>query len=99
MAKPLGRRSGDASICAFRSAVVDGTAHSLTILMIPASYDPAKPIPLYVYLHGRSQYDPGIWAWAGAGGNDRPGGNGGNRPVHSRRGVWSAPNNSLSLGR
>jgi pimeloyl-ACP methyl ester carboxylesterase len=60
---------------ALRSAV-DGTAQPYH-LMIPASYDPAKPIPLYVYLHGRSQYDPDLgMGWAG--GNDRGGGGGGN---------------------
>ena len=59
---------------AYRSAV-DGTAQPYH-LMIPASYDPSKPTPLYVYLHGRSQYDPDLgMGWAG--GNDRPGAAGG----------------------
>jgi pimeloyl-ACP methyl ester carboxylesterase len=38
-------------------SVVDGTAQPYQIT-IPASYDPSKPTPLYVYLHGRSQFDP-----------------------------------------
>jgi pimeloyl-ACP methyl ester carboxylesterase len=58
----------------YRSAV-DGTAQSYHI-SIPGSYDPAKPMPLYVYLHGRSQYDPDL-GMGTAGGNDRPGGPGG----------------------
>jgi poly(3-hydroxybutyrate) depolymerase len=59
---------------AYRS-VVDGTAQPYT-LSIPASYDPAKPTPLYIYLHGMSHYVPDLgWDWTG--GADRPGGAGG----------------------
>lgn len=53
---------------AYRSRV-DGTAQPYS-LTIPASYDPAKPIALYVYLHGRSQTDPDL-GWASIGGSDR----------------------------
>jgi pimeloyl-ACP methyl ester carboxylesterase len=63
---------------AYRS-VVDDTAQPYT-LSIPASYDPAKPTPLYIYLHGMSHYVPDLgWDWTG--GADRPGGagDGGNR--------------------
>lgn len=59
---------------AYRS-VVDGTAQPYE-LSIPGSYDPSKPIALYVYLHGRSQYDPDL-GMGHAGGSDRPGGRGG----------------------
>jgi len=59
---------------AFRSAV-DGTAQPYDV-SIPASYDPSKPMALYVYLHGRTQYDPDM-GMGHAGGNDRPGGGGG----------------------
>jgi pimeloyl-ACP methyl ester carboxylesterase len=59
---------------AYRS-IVDGTAQPYE-LSIPASYDPSRPIPLYVYLHGRSQYDPDL-GMGHAGGSDRPGGGGG----------------------
>lgn len=53
---------------AHRSAV-DGTAQPYA-LTIPSNYDPARPIALYVYLHGRSQYNPDTgWTWVG--GNDR----------------------------
>ncbi len=52
---------------AYRS-VVDGTAQPYH-LSIPASYDPAKPTPLYVYLHGRSHDTPDLGlTWVG--GND-----------------------------
>ncbi|HWA10024.1 MAG TPA: hypothetical protein VG838_11285 [Opitutaceae bacterium] len=52
---------------AYRSAV-DGTAQPYH-LSIPASYDPAKPTPLYVYLHGRSHDTPDLGlTWVG--GND-----------------------------
>ena len=58
---------------AYRS-VVDGTAQPYHI-SIPASYDPAKPMPLYIYLHGMSHYVPDLgWDWTG--GTDRPGGGG-----------------------
>ncbi len=53
---------------AYRSRV-DGTAQPYS-LTIPASYDPAKPIALYVYLHGRSQTDPDL-GWGSIGGSDR----------------------------
>jgi hypothetical protein len=63
---------------AYRSAV-DGTAQPYH-LSIPASYDPSKPIPLYVYLHGHSHDTPDLGlTWVG--GNDNPGngqGGGGN---------------------
>jgi dienelactone hydrolase len=39
----------------YRSSV-DGTAQPYRVI-IPASYDKAKPIPLYVYLHGRGDTD------------------------------------------
>jgi hypothetical protein len=53
-------------------SVVDGTAQPYHVT-IPASYDPAKPMPLYIYLHGMSHYVPDMgWDWAG--GADRPGG-------------------------
>jgi hypothetical protein len=56
---------------AYRSKV-DGTAQPYH-LSVPVSYDPSKPTPLYVYLHGRSQTDPDLgMGWAG--GNDRAGG-------------------------
>jgi hypothetical protein len=56
-------------------SVVDGTAQPYHVT-IPASYDPAKPMPLYIYLHGMSHYVPDMgWDWAG--GADRPS-NGGN---------------------
>jgi dienelactone hydrolase len=56
---------------AYRS-VVDGTAQPYE-LSIPASYDPAKPIALYIYLHGMSHYVPDLgWDWTG--GSDQPGG-------------------------
>jgi dienelactone hydrolase len=59
---------------AYRS-VVDGTAQPYTI-SIPASYDPAKPTPLYIYLHGMSHYVPDLgYDWTG--GTDRPGGRAG----------------------
>ncbi len=59
---------------AYRS-VVDGTAQPYTI-SIPASYDPAKPTPLYIYLHGMSHYVPELgYDWTG--GTDRPGGRAG----------------------
>ncbi len=58
----------------YRSAV-DGTAQPYHVT-IPASYDPAKPIALYVYLHGMSHYVPDMgWDWAG--GADRAGTAGG----------------------
>ncbi len=59
---------------AYRSAV-DGTAQPYR-LSIPASYDPAKPIALYVYLHGRSHDTPDLGlTWVG--GNDNASGNNG----------------------
>ena len=60
---------------AYRSSV-DGTAQPYH-LSIPASYDPAKPIPLYVYLHGRSHDTPDLGlTWVG--GNDASNSAGGN---------------------
>jgi pimeloyl-ACP methyl ester carboxylesterase len=63
---------------AYRSAI-DGTAQPYH-LAIPASYDPAKPIPLYVYLHGHSHDTPDLGlTWVGgsdsAEGTPRAGGN------------------------
>lgn len=59
---------------AYRS-VVDGTAQPYH-LSIPASYDPSKPTPLYVYLHGRSHDDPDLGlTWVG--GSDAPSGRAG----------------------
>lgn len=59
---------------AYRS-VVDGTAQPYQ-LSIPASYDPAKPTALYIYLHGMSHYVPDLgWDWTG--GADRAGAAGG----------------------
>jgi pimeloyl-ACP methyl ester carboxylesterase len=62
---------------AYRSSV-DGTAQPYH-LAIPASYDPAKPIPLYVYLHGHSHDTPDLGlSWVGGSdtgdGSPRPGG-------------------------
>lgn len=58
---------------AYRSQV-DGTTQPYTV-SIPASYDPAKPMPLYLYLHGRSTpggnpANPDL-AWGQVGGADR----------------------------
>jgi len=76
---------------AYRS-VVDGTAQPYD-LSIPASYDPAKPMALYVYLHGRSQYDPDL-GMGHAGGNDRAGGGGGGGGQYIRVNVFGRANNS-----
>ncbi|HTB62625.1 MAG TPA: hypothetical protein VK737_03470 [Opitutales bacterium] len=60
---------------AYRS-VVDGTAQPYHVT-IPASYDPAKPMPLYIYLHGMSHYVPDMgWDWAGTADRANAGGNG-----------------------
>jgi dienelactone hydrolase len=76
---------------AYRS-VVDGTAQPYE-LTIPASYDPAKPIALYVYLHGMSHYVPDLgWDWTG--GNDQPGGRGSNNNYISMN-VFGRGNNSF----
>jgi len=48
---------------------VDGTPQAYRV-MIPASYDPKKPTPLYIYLHGRGDTDLGL-GWVG-GASDRP---------------------------
>ena len=74
---------------------VDGTAQSYTI-SIPASYDPAKPTPLYVYLHGRSQFDPDM-GLGEVGGNDQPrggGGGGGGGQNYIRVNAFGRANNS-----
>jgi hypothetical protein len=56
---------------AYRS-VVDGTAQPYH-LSIPAAYDPSKPIPLVVYLHGHSHDTPDLGlTWVG--GSDQPAG-------------------------
>ncbi len=76
---------------AYRS-VVDGTAQPYE-LSIPASYDPAKPIALYVYLHGMSHYVPDLgWDWTG--GNDQPGSRGGSNNYISMN-VFGRGNNSF----
>jgi hypothetical protein len=57
-------------------SVLDGTAQPYH-LSIPAAYDPSKPIPLVVYLHGHSHDTPDLGlTWVG--GNDRPAGAAGN---------------------
>lgn len=83
---------------AYRSQV-DGTAQPYT-LNIPASYDPAKPMPLYVYLHGRSHDTPDLGlTWVG--GDDRPsarsekGGGGGGNAAYLRVDVFGRGNNSF----
>jgi pimeloyl-ACP methyl ester carboxylesterase len=48
---------------------VDGTPQPYRVI-IPASYDPAKSAPLYIYLHGRGDTDLGL-GWVG-GTSDRP---------------------------
>jgi dienelactone hydrolase len=58
---------------AYRSRI-DGTAQPYH-LSIPASYDPSRPTPLYIYLHGRSHDTPDLGlTWVG--GSDTPGGRG-----------------------
>jgi dienelactone hydrolase len=80
---------------AYRSSV-DGTAQPFHI-SIPASYDPKTPIPLYVYMHGRSQIDPDLGeGWAG--GADRAGGagpGGGGGAEYIRIEVFGRGNNSF----
>jgi predicted esterase len=48
---------------------VDGTPQPYRVI-IPATYNPAKPAPLYIYLHGRGDTDLGL-GWVG-GTSDRP---------------------------
>jgi len=75
---------------AYRS-VIDGTAQPYE-LSIPDSYDPAKPMPLYVYLHGMSHYVPDLgYDWTG--GADRPGGRAGG--TYFRLNVFGRGNNSF----
>ena len=79
---------------AYRSAV-DGTAQPYHI-SIPASYDPAKPIPLYVYLHGRSHDTPDLGlTWVG--GSDNTGGEkgGGGNGAYIRVEAFGRGNNSF----
>jgi pimeloyl-ACP methyl ester carboxylesterase len=77
---------------AYRSKV-DGTAQPYQ-LSVPASYDPSKPIPLYVYLHGRSHIDPDLGeGWAG--GNDNPGGGGRGGGSYIRVNAFGRGNNSF----
>jgi acetyl esterase/lipase len=57
---------------AYRSRV-DGTAQPYRVI-IPASYDKSKPMPLYVYLHGRGDTD---FETNWVGGPDKAGGSGG----------------------
>jgi dienelactone hydrolase len=79
---------------AYRS-VVDGTAQPYT-MSIPASYDPTKPTPLYIYLHGMSHYVPDLgWDWTG--GADRPGaaGGGGGGRNYIRLECFGRGNNSF----
>ena len=71
-------------------SVVDGTAQPYHVT-IPASYDPAKPSPLYIYLHGMSHYVPDMgWDWAGANG-----GNGGGNGNQIRVEMFGRGNNSF----
>ncbi len=86
---------------AYRSQV-DGTAQPYTV-SIPASYDPAKPMPLYLYLHGRSTpggnpANPDL-AWGQVGGADRenpPRGGGATRAVdYIRVNAFGRGNNSF----
>ena len=88
---------------AYRSTV-DGTAQPYTV-SIPASYDPAKPTPLYLYLHGRSTpggnpANPDL-AWGQVGGSDREnperagGGNGGRALNYIRVNAFGRGNNSF----
>ena len=89
---------------AYRSKI-DGTAQPYTV-SVPASYDPSKPTPLYLYLHGRStpgnnQANPDL-AWGQVGGSDREnperaGGNGnGARAVnYIRVNAFGRSNNSF----
>lgn len=77
---------------AYRS-VVDGTAQPYH-LSIPASYDPAKPTPLYVYLHGRSPHDPDLGhTWVG--GSDQPSTGGRNNNSYIRVEAFGRGNNSF----
>jgi pimeloyl-ACP methyl ester carboxylesterase len=88
---------------AYRS-VIDGTAQPYTV-SVPASYDPAKPTPLYLYLHGRSTpggnpANPDL-AWGQIGGSDREnperagGGNGGRAVNYIRVNAFGRGNNSF----
>ena len=85
---------------AYRSKI-DGTAQPYTV-SVPASYDPAKPIPLYLYLHGRSTpggntANPDL-AWGQVGGSDRenPERAGGGRAVnYIRVNAFGRGNNSF----
>lgn len=79
---------------AYRSSL-DGTAQPYRV-SIPAAYDPAKPIPLYVYLHGRSHDTPDLGlTWVG--GNDRAGGGqgGGGNNAYIRVDAFGRGNNSF----
>jgi frataxin-like iron-binding protein CyaY len=75
-------------------SVVDGTAQPYE-LSIPASYDPAKPTPLIVYLHGMSHYVPDLgWDWTG--GADNPNAQArGSRDNTIRLNVFGRGNNSF----
>ena len=80
---------------AYRSAV-DGTAQPYTV-SIPSSYDPSKPMPLYVYLHGRSHDTPDL-GLTQVGGNDRPSerdAGGGGNTGYIRVNVFGRGNNSF----
>ena len=88
---------------AYRSTV-DGTAQPYTV-SVPSSYDPAKPMSLYLYLHGRSTpgnnpANPDL-AWGQVGGSDREnlqrgGGSGGARAVdYIRVNAFGRGNNSF----
>jgi pimeloyl-ACP methyl ester carboxylesterase len=57
-------------------SMVDGTAQPYHV-SVPGSYDPAKPMPLYIYLHGMSHFVPDMgWDWAGSNGGNGGGGGG-----------------------
>ncbi len=75
-------------------SVVDGTAQPYHV-SVPTSYDPAKPMPLYIYLHGMSHYVPDMgWDWAGANGGNG-GGNGGGGSNQIRVEMFGRGNNSF----
>lgn len=77
---------------AHRSSV-DGTPQPYHI-NVPASYDPAKPIPLFVYLHGRSPHNPDLGhTWVG--GNDQPGDAGRGNQAYIRVEPFGRGNNSF----
>ena len=79
---------------AYRSAL-DGTAQPYQ-LSIPASYDPAKATPLYVYLHGMSHYVPDLgWDWTGGGDHPVPAGDGPSDRTYIRLECFGRGNNGF----